>query len=181
MRIVLLGYMASGKSTVGKLLAGRLSVDFIDMDEWLEKETGKTVAEIFQTEGESTFREKEKQMLDKLLKKKDAVIAAGGGTPCFFDNMERISANAVSVYLKAEAGELSLRLSDPSIRSKRPLLKNAGKDLHDFINKSLQEREPYYMKANLVIKTKGKGADKIADEIIFNLGNAGALGLGGLD
>lgn len=168
MRIVLLGYMASGKSTAGNLLAERLSLDFIDLDGFIEEKAGKTVAEIFELEGEKSFRKKEKESLEILLAKDNIVIAAGGGTPCFFENMQWISDKALSVYLKTEAEELYQRLSEQKIRKKRPLLKG-HRNLLDFIRKSLSEREPFYLKADLVIEVGGKKVKEIVEEIILKL------------
>lgn len=171
MRIVLLGFMGSGKSTVGKLLAQSLSLEFIDLDAFIEQQAGKKIKEIFEQDGETAFREKEKQALRLLLKKNNVVIAAGGGTPCFSDNMKRISSSAISVYLETDAEKLYGRLSDPENRKQRPLLKNAGKKLLDFIRKSLGEREKFYLHARMVVRTGEKSPEEIVKEIMSVLNN----------
>lgn len=171
MRIVLLGFMGSGKTTVGKLLAQSLSLEFIDLDSFIEKQSGKKIKEIFEEEGETAFREKERQALSQLLKEDNIVLAAGGGTPCFFDNMKWISANAIAVYLRTDPEILYRRLSDPGTRKQRPLLKNPPVSLRESIRKSLAEREKFYLQAGLIIRAGEKSPEELVKEIILELDN----------
>src|SRR5437660_384427 len=100
MKIFLMGYMGSGKSAVGKCLAKKLNFYFIDFDDYVEKEAGKSVSEIFSNGGEKKFRELENKYLKKLLHINNAVVSLGGGTPCFYNNMELIKKNGISVYFE---------------------------------------------------------------------------------
>ena len=151
MRIYLIGYMGSGKTSRGAELAAKLGYNFIDLDKIIEKDNKLSVLEIFETKGEQTFREMEREALRKTFKKKDIVVATGGGTPCFFDNLKEMRANGVTVYLKASLGLLFHRLA-PS-KAERPLIK----DLKDVelilqIKDQMAFRERYYEQANYEIE-----------------------------
>lgn len=165
MRIVLLGYMGSGKTTIGQLLAETLSMRFLDLDQKIEKLTGKKIREIFEKKGETYFRKVENNILKSILRKNNVVIAAGGGTPCFYDNMDRINKAAVSIFLDAGAGLLYKRLlSGPE---ERPLLKEKkGNELKIFIRRQLAERKKYYLRAQHILKTGKKKEDEIVRKII---------------
>ena len=150
MKIFLLGYMGSGKSTAGKKLASLLDYSFIDLDNMIENETDHTIAEWFSA-GEPKFREIESMVLRQTADFKNSVISTGGGTPCFHDNMQWMNENGVTVYIKMSTGGLFHRL----IYSKttRPLL--AGKtdvELMEFITESLKEREFFYSQAHYTFK-----------------------------
>ncbi len=150
MKIFLLGYMGSGKSTAGKKLASLLDYTFIDLDNMIENETDHTIAEWFSA-GELKFREIESMVLRQTADFKNSVISTGGGTPCFHDNMQWMNENGVTVYIKMSTGGLFHRL----IYSKttRPLL--AGKtdvELMEFITESLKEREFFYSQAHFTFK-----------------------------
>ena len=124
--------MGSGKSTAGKKLANKLKFAFHDLDSIIETEKRKTITELFEKYGEEKFREIEKKFLHKTEPLKKSVIATGGGTPCFFDNMQWINENGTSVYLQLHAGSLYHRIA-PS-KEKRPLIKDLSDiDLMDFI------------------------------------------------
>ena len=154
--------MGSGKSTAGKKLAGKLNMDFIDMDDAIEAEQGSSIAEIFEKDGEEKFRETEKTLLEKLLEKDNLVVSAGGGTPCFFDNMERINASGVSVYFKMSVDSLVNRLKNA--KTKRPLIQDMSEtDLHHFINVNLEKREPFYNLAHSKVKAKNLNVDELAE------------------
>lgn len=117
-KIFLIGYMGSGKSTAGKKLAAELGYAFIDLDHFLEKEYQQTIPEIFAARGEAEFRNMEHNTLKKVLEKSDVVISAGGGTPCYFNNMELMNNNGITIYLKMsvdalETGWLTLRKTPP--------------------------------------------------------------------
>tara|TARA_B100000809_G_scaffold75896_1_gene73583 strand:- start:327 stop:824 length:498 start_codon:yes stop_codon:yes gene_type:complete len=153
MRIFLIGFMGCGKSTIGKKLAKTLSCKFIDLDKYIEGKTGESIQQIFKEKGEKYFRVLETESLMEICKSDNLVIATGGGTPCFFDNMQRILDKGICIYLKMEANNLAKRLSKE--KSKRPLIENlTEKYLVNFIRKKLVEREVFYNKANHIIQAK---------------------------
>ncbi len=164
-RIYLIGYMGSGKSTVGRRLASRLGCPFIDLDACIEQREGKTVAEIFATHGEEYFREKERDCLREVSENTgNAVISVGGGTPCFFDNMDYMNARGVTVYLKLSPAALLSRLR-PGL-AKRPLL--AGKneqELLEYIGENLAKRECYYSRAQITADGVGTHLDDMVRRI----------------
>jgi shikimate kinase len=151
MRIYLIGFMGCGKSSLGKRLARRLGYAFYDTDQEIERETGKKIGELFREEGEAAFRERERQMLRMTADLERVVVATGGGTPCFFDNMDFIRAHGVSVYLRMSVTSLVHRLENA--RTKRPLLQDfQGEALFTEISERLADREQWYLKAHCVIK-----------------------------
>lgn len=153
MRIFLIGFMGCGKSTIGKKLAKTLSCKFIDLDKYIERKTGESIQQIFKEKEEKYFRVLETESLMEICKSDNLVIATGGGTPCFFDNMQRILDKGICIYLKMEANNLAKRLSKE--KSKRPLIENlTEKYLVNFIRKKLVEREVFYNKANHIIQGK---------------------------
>lgn len=164
MKIVLIGYMGSGKSTSGDLLAKNLKVDFIDLDTYITKKYNQSISEIFENEGEEKFRELESTYLKEVLKKNDVVIAVGGGTPCFNNNMMLIKQQAISVYIKMDAKSLTKRLL--LSKTPRPLIKGKSeKELLEFIQTNLNKREPYYQQATYTIDPEQKSVDQLAEAI----------------
>ena len=146
-RIFLIGYMGSGKTTVGQLLATQLGYSFIDMDNHIEGKLFKSVSQIFAELGEDQFRLLEKQCLHEVAEFDQVVISTGGGVPCFFDNMEYMNKQGVTVYLKLSSADLAERL-EQSHANKRPLLANRkGEELLHFISEELAKREPFYSQA----------------------------------
>lgn len=145
--IVLIGFMGSGKSTVGKPLADALNVPFVDMDEYIENQEGKEVKAIFHEHGESYFRDLETRVLAKLLSETDKIIiSTGGGTPCFNNNMDVIRSKSISFYLRVGVDPLMKRLSEDT---NRPLLQGKTKsELKLFIKKSIRARSEFYNKAD---------------------------------
>jgi len=158
MKIYLIGYMGSGKSTLGKILAQEQDMNFIDFDDFLEEKEGKSIPEIFNEQGEIYFRKKEALYLQELLQGYDnSVISLGGGTPCYGDAMQRINeAEGTSVYINVPVKELASRLW--SQREHRPVLKHQDtpEKLEEFVRKHLFERSFYYNQA--VVKNNGEGA-----------------------
>lgn len=151
MRIYLIGYMGSGKSTVGKGLAANLNLSFIDMDDYIEERNHKTIPRIFAEDGEDTFRKLEQKALQELSAFEDVVIATGGGAPCFFDNMEVIKQTGKSLYLKGTPRILADRLRHSKIE--RPLIKGKSEDeLVTFIDETLNKREQWYTQADVVLE-----------------------------
>ena len=149
-RIVLIGYMGAGKTTLGRVLARHLQLEFFDLDWYVEARFRMKIPQIFAERGESGFRELERLMLHEVAEMENVVIACGGGTPCFFDNMDYINAQAESFYLKAEPEVLKAHLLMG--KSQRPLIQGKNPDeLIPFIKESLQVREPFYLKAKHII------------------------------
>ena len=150
-RIFLIGYMGSGKTTIGKLLAKKLGYNFIDMDALIEAKQFKTVAQIFAEQGEDNFRQLEQKCLHEVAQFDDVIISTGGGAPCFFDNIEFMKANGLTIYLKHSASELAVRLGGSNI-AKRPILGNReGEELIQFIADGLAKREQFYTQATYAI------------------------------
>ncbi len=168
-KIFLIGFMGSGKSTLAKKLANRINYSFLDLDEEIERIEKRSVAEIFEKEGESYFRELETNLLNKLKTfETNQVIALGGGTPCFNNNMELIHQIGFSVYLKYNSGILANRLLNS--KTKRPLITNKNQEeLKAFIDFLLQEREQFYLKANLIIEGTNITAKQVIDLLFQNI------------
>lgn len=150
MRVYLLGYMGSGKTTTGRKLATKAGFSFLDLDAEIENHTGKSISDIFNDEGEAAFREAEKSSLHKTSLKDNVIVSTGGGTPCFFDNIQWMNEHGITIYLRMNAGSLYHRLGPG--KHKRPLLKDLNDvDLMEFIMKQLPEREHYYLQAKYII------------------------------
>lgn len=148
MLIFLIGFMGSGKSYVGKLLAGKLNCPFIDLDEYIEQQENKTIPQLFEIVGESGFRQLEKKHL-KSLNQQKAVIATGGGTPCFFDNLSYMQNLGLVIFLNVPSHVLVKRLQAES--AQRPLIAELGpKALEKFIEDKLVERLAYYNQATII-------------------------------
>ena len=151
MRIFLLGYMGSGKSTIGDALAARLQLPFIDLDKRIEAHEGSNVSEIFERNGEHYFRSIESAVLEELIRTEaSAVIATGGGTPCFNSNLDLMHVNGVTVYLKCRIETLMQRLQGTA--ETRPLLQAAGFSPENH----LKARESVYQQAQHVIANDGE-------------------------
>jgi len=166
MKIVLVGYMGSGKSTVGKLLAKELGYSFLDLDEVLENRMESSISDIFKSKGEVFFRKKEHQLLkDVLLEESNFVLSTGGGTPCYSGNMDSMLqlADAV-IYLKVPIPGLVKRLIKE--KEQRPLIRNINDDdLPEFIGKHLFERNNYYLKADHIIDCDDRDPMQVVQEI----------------
>ena len=147
--IVLLGYMGAGKTTIGHALAKVLGVTFYDLDWYIEMRFHKTVAQIFAERGEDGFREIERNMLHEVAEFENVVISCGGGTPCFFDNMDYMNSLCTTVYLKASPEVLASHLRMG--RTVRPLIVGkTDEELVEYIRDMLKVREPFYNKAQHV-------------------------------
>jgi shikimate kinase len=152
MNIFLVGYMGSGKTTLGKQLAQALDYSFVDQDSVIEEKMGMTIADIFSLMGEPKFREIEHQTLADLSNGDNMVVATGGGAPCYFDNMELMNKGGVSIYLKVSTQTLFQRLRLAHL--KRPLIRNkSDKELVAFIDSKMIEREPFYSKSTITIQS----------------------------
>ena len=145
-RIILIGYMGAGKTTIGMGLAKRTGMQFYDLDWYIESRMRKKIPQIFKERGEEGFRLIEKTMLHEVAEFEDIILSCGGGTPCFFDNMEYLNGQGDVVYLKATAEVLHKHLVMG--RTERPLIKGKSpEELTDFIREQLNQRETFYMKA----------------------------------
>ncbi len=148
-RIFIIGYMASGKTTFGRALARSLGWDFIDLDFYIEQRFRKSVREIFASEGEEGFRRKESAMLKEAGEFENTIISCGGGTPCFFDNMDFMNGKGSTVFLDTEPECIVRRLVINN--SRRPLM--AGKseaEIRMEVAKGLENRNPFYSRAQIV-------------------------------
>lgn len=149
-RIILIGYMGAGKTTIGKALSKELGLPFYDLDWYIENRRRKTVPELFNELGEETFRKIEYNMLHEVAEFEDVIISCGGGTPCFFDNIDYMNQQGKVVYLKAMPEVLYKHLL--MAKTERPLLKGKSADeLISYIREHLNEREPYYSKARYTL------------------------------
>lgn len=147
--IFLIGFMGSGKSTIGKNLAKELNKKFIDLDDYIVKEEGKSISKIFEKVGEEGFRKIENSAIKSIIKTNNQIIATGGGAPCFYDNMEIMNKNGKTVFLKLPAEELAKRLANE--KAHRPLIANlTNEELLQFIETKLNERDKYYEKAKII-------------------------------
>lgn len=145
-RIFLIGYMGAGKTTLGRALAKALGLSFIDLDNYIETRFRKTISQIFAEKGEEGFRLLERNMLAEVGEFEDVIISTGGGTPCFYDNVEYMNRQGITVFLDVPVERLFTRLS--IARSKRPLIKEKNdEELLQFINEQLGKRMPHYSKA----------------------------------
>lgn len=149
-RIILIGYMGAGKTTVGKQLADNLGLMFYDLDWYITSRMHRTVAQIFEESGEEGFRKMEHNMLHEVAEFENVVLSCGGGTPCFFDNMDYLNRQGETVYLKATPEVLYAHLKMG--KTVRPLLLNkTPEEVEAFVKEQLAQREPYYLKAKHVL------------------------------
>lgn len=145
-RIFLIGYMGAGKTTLGKAFARALGLTFVDLDWYIEERFHKSIRQLFAERGEESFRELEKRMLHEAGDFEDVVISVGGGTPCFFDNMEYMNEAGETVFLDVNFQVLFRRLK--VAKQQRPLLDGkTDEELKAFIQEALQKRLPFYTKA----------------------------------
>ncbi len=172
MIVVLIGYMASGKSTLGRVLAKKMNYDFIDLDDYIEEKEQLQVSDIFESKGEIYFRRVETMYLKELLDKKSKlVLSLGGGTPCYSNNMETLRENnkVKSIYLKASIPSLVARLKNE--KSKRPLIAHIETDelLAEFIGKHLFERSQFYNLSEVTITTDNKTKEDVIEALVLEL------------
>ncbi len=166
-KIVLIGYMASGKTTIGKIVAEKLEVTHVDLDNLIEKEAQLSIENIFSEKGEIYFRKIEHTLFKKLFELKESlIISTGGGTPCYSNNHLFLNdEGVVSVYLQASIDLLHDRLLTEKL--KRPLVANKSEaELKEFIAKQLFERSYYYNKSTFKISIDNKNPEDIVSEII---------------
>jgi shikimate kinase len=166
--IFLIGFMGAGKSFYGPKWANELRKNYVDLDDYIESKTNKTITALFDFYGEQNFRAFEQQMLQEVvLKQSNVIIACGGGTPCFNGNMDFMNDNGTTLYLKVSVEELCKRLFYN--QSKRPLLQNkTAEELHEFVTNKLAERSVFYEKAKHIIINDGNTLINIADILTTN-------------
>ncbi|MCA1757011.1 MAG: shikimate kinase [Bacteroidales bacterium] len=164
-RVYLVGFMGSGKSSAGKRIAALLGYDFTDLDALLENDAGISVTEIFSKYGEKWFRKKEREVLHRTANMTDYVIACGGGTPCYFDNMEFMKEAGITCYLEMEASQLASRLR--SSGTKRPLIKDIPEaGLTPWIEKKLSERMKFYELADITVNGFSIDYSELAEKLL---------------
>lgn len=162
--IILCGFMATGKSSVGKQLASLMHYDFVDMDTEIEKETGLSIPEIFSTRGEQEFRALESEMVKTLATQKSYVIATGGGTIVNPENLKALKRNGILVALTADPETILSRVGSGE---DRPML--SGGDKADRIAVLMQERAHVYAQADITIDTAALSIEEVAQSILNSL------------
>lgn len=167
MKIVLLGYMASGKTTLGKMLAKKIDLPFIDLDHYIEQKFKKSIGEIFDNKGEVFFRLQEHEALKEILANKSSLILSlGGGTPCYAGNMKIINnhKDVHSIYLKLAVNNIYRRLSLE--KNTRPIVAHIPEEqLRDFVAKQLFERSFYYEQAEFKLNMNDKNISQALTDI----------------
>ncbi|MCU4155315.1 shikimate kinase [Carboxylicivirga sp. A043] len=157
-RIFLIGFMGSGKSTLGRRLKTELGWDFIDLDDYFEMRYQTTIKQFFAENGETAFREAERKMVSEVVHKEKTIIATGGGAPCYFDNMQVMNKHGLTIYIKLSVNTLANRLSSP--KQVRPLVAGkSGDELIAYITEKLTEREPFYNQAKVIADGDMLGVD----------------------
>ena len=165
-KIILLGYMGCGKSTIAKLLAEKVNLPSLDLDESIEKKEKATVKSIFSEKGEIYFRKLEHEILSDLMKNQDSfILSLGGGTPCYANNHELLKGeNIFSIYLNGSVATLYDRLINTN--TERPLIADKSpEEMKEFIAKNLFDRSFYYNQAKHMINIDDKTVEDILDEI----------------
>jgi shikimate kinase len=165
MRVYLVGYMGAGKSRFGRLIAEATNMEFIDLDELFEMKFRIRIADFFDKYDEQAFRRIERSLLEETTKIDNLVVSTGGGTPCYFQNMELIKKSGFSIYLSWTSSDLAQRLY--KARRNRPLLLNVPEDqLEKRVETHLEEREQYYKQADLTVLPGNLTQDQCLDEIL---------------
>jgi shikimate kinase len=165
MKIFLLGFMGSGKTHWGRQLSQKLSIPFFDLDEQIVNSEGKSINEIFEQEGEERFRLLEKDTLHIITESRDSmVMACGGGTPCYFNNIEYMNRSGATVWLDTPINVLFERLIKE--RKHRPLLRDlSDEQVKAFIIKKFSDRKIYYEQAAIIINEDPIQLDKLIEKI----------------
>jgi len=176
MLLILIGYRATGKTTLAKLLAERLGCDWIDADVEIERRAGKSIARIFAEDGEPAFRDLEAEVIADLCRRDNLVLAAGGGAPMRRQSRRAMRENGTVIWLVAEPETILARMTgDASSAARRPSLTGRG-PLEEIIH-LLAAREPIYRRsAHLVVDTGGKTPERLADEILARLDSTNSQG-----
>lgn len=161
MKVFLIGFMGSGKSTIGKKLASYLKYEFIDLDKFIESRVGMSIADYFAAHGEEEFRKMERDVLQNTDYPENVIIATGGGAPTYDDNMQWMNENGKVAYLALSPKALASRLENSN--TDRPLIRNLkGEALVEYITNKLEEREPFYNQSKCVISASDLTAERLA-------------------
>ena len=165
MKIFLIGFMGSGKTHWGRLLSQKLSIPFFDLDEQVEVYAGKSIAEIFNTEGEEHFRMQEKEVLHIITESHESfVMACGGGSPCYFNNIEYMNQAGTTVWINSPLEILFQRLVQE--KEKRPLIKElSAEQLQSFISRKFADRKIYYEQADIKMDEEPVQIEKLIEKI----------------
>lgn len=148
-KVFLVGFMGSGKTTIGKYIARDMKWDFIDMDDYFVSKYMCSIKDFFAHRGEDEFRKAENEIVNELSQKQNIVVATGGGAPCFYDNMDVMNKSGLTIYISVEPAILANRLKNA--KSERPLIADkTDEELLDYIKSKLEEREPFYRKARMI-------------------------------
>jgi shikimate kinase len=165
-KIFLVGFMGSGKTHWARLLSAAHQLSYVDLDDVIEKESNQKIANIFQEKGEDYFRELEAAVLRSFANEQDCIIACGGGTPCYHDNMQWMNENGTTVYLKASPKLLAQRLANE--KGHRPVLTDVtNAELENFIANKLKDREAFYNEAKIILDEATLTVQLLADTV-FN-------------
>ncbi len=160
MRYFIIGYKSSGKTTIGKKLAHRLNMDFIDLDKFIEEMTGSSVPEIYTDQGETEFRNIEWKALKQVVTKDNLVVSTGGGVPCHCDNMNLMEKYGEVIYLKMDNDTLVNRLEKATVD--RPIVKNKTREeLHVYIQDLRERCEHHYLRARFIVDGKTLKIDEL--------------------
>ena len=166
MRLYLVGYMGCGKSSIGRKIARRTGMAFVDTDAVVEQAEQASVADIVNYAGEEYFRRSERKALDDTVRQSDVVVSTGGGLPVWSDNMARIRLLGKSVYIRRTPEQILSRLS-PYGRFKRPKFRGlTDAELLEFMRGNMAEREPFYSQADLTVDGAGLSYDEITDAVV---------------
>ena len=162
--------MGSGKSLISNKLISIKKIKKIDLDFEISKELGLSIPKIFEKRGELFFRKKEKEILERIFSlKEECILSLGGGTPCYYNNIEIINKNSMSIYLRAKVDTLVKRLLEDKIHC-RPLINRIpDEQLPEFIGQHLFERNHFYNQANIIIDTDNLAAEEVVDEILSKI------------
>jgi shikimate kinase len=168
--------MGAGKTTLGKVLAKKLGVEFIDLDHYIESRYRKTIPQLFAENGEGGFREIERKMLREAGEFENVIISTGGGTPCFFDNMDYMNQIGKTIFLKVSVDELAARLE--IAKSQRPVLRGKkGEDLKAFISENLEKRQPFYDKAKIHFEAETMSTEEEIEQLAQQLADSHLLAI----
>lgn len=160
MIVFLVGYMGCGKTTIGSKLAKKLHYDFLDLDDFIERSENRTIAKIFKQEGEAGFRGLEQKHLTILKEYNNIVVSTGGGTPCFYDNMDFMNQHGITVYLDMDVNSLCFRLKHG--QKTRPLIEGKyDSELKKFVSQHLSERIAYYQQSKIIVNAMAFDEHKI--------------------
>lgn len=166
-KIFLIGFMGCGKSKMGKALASKLNKTFIDLDDLVVLKNQMSIPELFANFGEVGFREKEKDILQQSAFADDVIIATGGGAPCFFNNMDWMNDNGLTIFIDTQVEILTDRLINAHVE--RPLVKGKShEELTAFIEMKLKERRPFYNKAHIILKGVDLNVEAMVEAIENN-------------